>query len=249
MPKKKSKKNAMSAAMFKLTGSSAKIRVNDKKRAMYYFSPKVDAEKAVDLARRDGADILGVSPDDVKVGRPSLKYDFYCIYDATMEMKYLRVRTEEISVNEEVAGVLVGKEVLRVIKGREVPGKAIRVPLVELFAVKRSDSMILDGTTGAPARSLERLLKGPGRKRATMGWLKKAKVSPGRYNSLDKVVRAVTKVASAKPSGIKRVVTHTLDFKRLDGFYVPTYYVRVSAGDDSKTLRINAVSGNVAVKV
>ncbi len=249
MAKKKRTKKALTTSLFKTTGASAKLKVDDKKRSTYYFEAKISPERAAKMAQKDGADVLGVSPGDVSVGKPSLKYDFYCIYDAVMDLQFLRVRNEEISVNEEVAGVLVGKEVFPVVKGKEIPGKAVRLPLVELFSVSRSDSMILDGVTGAPARSLERLLKGAGKRRATPAWVRKAKITPGKFNSLDKVVRAVAKVAAQKPKGAKRVVSHTLTFKKLDGFYVPAYYVRVSAGQASRVMRINAVNGNVAVKV
>jgi hypothetical protein len=109
--------------------------------------------------------------------------------------------------------------------------------------------MVLDGSTGAPARSIENLLKQSGKKRATTAWIRKAKVTSGKFNSTAKVVKAVAKLAAKAPKDAKRVVEHTLEFKQLDGFYMPTYYVTISAGEDSKTMRINAVNGNVALKV
>ncbi|MHA1247477.1 MAG: hypothetical protein ACTSPE_09145 [Candidatus Thorarchaeota archaeon] len=249
MAKKKAKKPKLSASLFRLTGASAKLKIDDKKKALYYFKAKITPEKAVKLARSDGAEILGVSPSDVKVGRPKLKHDFYCIYDAELELKFLRPRVQEIGVNNEVAGVMVGKEILTPGKGRDIPGKSIKITMVELFSVTRSDSMVLDGITGAPARSLERVLKGAGKKKATAAWVRKAGVTPGKFNSIEKVVRGVAKVAGAKPKDAKRVVSHTLTFKRLDGFYMPTYYITVSGGGASKTMRINAVTGNVAIKL
>ncbi len=249
MAKKKKSKKSISPTMFKLTGASAKLKIVDKKKGSYYFATKVKPEKAVKLARSNGADILGVSPGDVTVGKPALKYDFYCMYDAILGLKFLRPRVQEIGVNDEVEGVLVGKEVQTPTKGKEIPGKSIKVTMVELFTIERSDSMVLDGATGAPARSLEKMLKGPGKKRATPAWIRKVKVSPGKYNSIEKVVKSVAKIAKSVPKEAKKVVEHTLTFKKLDGFYVPTYYVKVSAGENSRVMRINAVTGNVAIKL
>lgn len=249
MAKKKAKKKTLSPSLFRLTGAGAKLKIDDKKKAAYYFKEKIKPEKAIKMAREDGADILGVSPSDVKVGKPTLKYDFYCTYDAELELKYLRPQTQEIGVNAEVAGVLVGKEVITPTKGKEVPGKSIKVPMVELFVIERSDALTLDGSTGAPARSIEKALKGPGKKKATPAWIKKVKVSPGKFNSLEKVVKGVAKIAAKAPSDAKKIVSHTLTFKTLQGFYMPTYYIKVSAGENSRIMRINAVTGNVAIKL
>jgi len=109
--------------------------------------------------------------------------------------------------------------------------------------------MVLDGRTGGPARALEKLLKGPGKKRATPAWVRKNKIGPGKYNNIDKVVKAVAKMAGAKPSGAKRITTHSLTFKKLEGFYVPVYYVKIKAGARTQTLKINAVNGAVSVAV
>jgi hypothetical protein len=249
MPKKKSKKKSISPSLFKVTGANKKMKIDDKKEKNYYFPTKIEPEKAIKLATTDGAEILGVSTDDLKVGKPKLKYDFYCIYEADLEMKFLRVRDQEIGVNDQVDAVMVGKEIITPRRGKEIPGKAIRLDLVELFDHKRTDAMVLDGSTGAPARSIENLLKQSGKKRATTAWIRKAKVTSGKFNSTAKVVKAVAKLAAKAPKDAKRVVEHTLEFKQLDGFYMPTYYVTISAGEDSKTMRINAVNGNVALKV
>jgi hypothetical protein len=40
-----------------------------------------------------------------------------------------------------------------------------------------------------------------------------------------------------------------LTFKKLEGYYVPVYYVNVSAGAKKQTLKINAVDGSVSVAV
>ena len=248
MAKKKSKKKAaLSPSMFKVTGAHAKMKVDSKKKKLYYFGTKVKPEKAKKVATSEGADILGVSPSQIKVGKPSLKYDFYCSYDADLNITFLRLRPQEIGVTEQVKGTLVGKEVYKPKKKGDF--HSIKVDMIELFEIKRRDGMVLDGRTGAPARALEKLLKGPGKKGASAGWIRKNKVSPGKFNSLEKVVKAVSKMAGQKPSGAKRVTTHTLAFKKLEGYYVPIYYVKVSAGAKSQTLKINAVNGSVSVAV
>ena len=109
--------------------------------------------------------------------------------------------------------------------------------------------MVLDGRTGGPARALEKLLKKPGKKKASSAWIRKNKVSPGKFNSLEKVIKAVSKMAGQKPSGAKRISSHSLAFKKLQGYYVPIYYVKVSAGAKKQTLKINAVDGSVSVVV
>jgi hypothetical protein len=225
------------------------MKIDDKKAKTYYFRTKVDSDEAKTLASRDASEMFGVSSESLKVSKPRLKYDFYCIYEAEMEMTFLRVRKQEIGVNDEVKGVLVGKEVMNPKKGREIPGKAIKLELVEMFEIERSDSMILDGSTGAPARSLEPLLTGPGKKGASSSWIAKAKISSGKYNSIEKVVRQVAKAAAKAPKDAKKVTDHTLSFRKLRGLYVPTYYIRIKHGDDSKTMRVNAVDGSVSLRV
>jgi len=253
MSKKKSKskstKPALSATLFKLTGAAAKMKVDDKKKKLFYFVEKVKPDKAAKLATDTAAEVMEASADAVKIGKPALKYDFYSIYDAEVAMKYLSVRNQEIGVYDQLQGAMVGNEVLIPKKGKDVPGKAIFVDIVELYETSSVSSHILDGSTGFPARTLESLLKGPGKKTATSAWITKAKVSPGKFNSIDKIVKAIEKDASKAPKDAKRVVEHTLTFKTLDGFYVPTYYVTATAGSKSKILRINAVNGNVALKV
>lgn len=245
--KKKKSKSALSPAMFKVTGAHAKLKVDSKKKKLFYFGTKVKPEKAKKIAGADGAEILGVSPSAVKVGKPAIKYDFYCSYDAALELKFLRVRDQEIGVNEQVKGTLVGKEVVTPKKKGNF--HTIDIDIVELFVIKRNDGMILDGKTGGPARALEKLLKGPGKKGATSAWVRKNKIGPGKFNSIEKVVKAVSKMAGQKPSGAKRITTHTLKFKKLEGYYVPVYYVKVTAGANTKTLKINAVNGAVSIAV
>jgi hypothetical protein len=245
--KVKAKSPALSPTIFKVAGANATMKVDDKKKKLYYFDTKVKPEKAKKVAGVDGASILGVDPSEVKVGAPSIKYDFYCSYDATLEMKFLRLRSQEIGVTEQVKGVLVGKDVYNPIKKGDF--HSIKIDLVELFEIKRNDGMILDGRTGGPARTLEKLLKGPGKKAASTAWVKKNKVTPGTFNSLEKVVKAVSKMAGQKPSDAKRISSHSLTFKTLEGYYVPIYYVKVTAGAKEQTLKINAVDESVSVAV
>ncbi len=249
MAKKKSKKKkgALSPSMFKVTGAHAKMKVDTKKKKLYYFGTKVKPEKAKKIASTDGADILGVTPSKVKVGKPSIKYDFYCSYDAVLNMMFLRLRPQEIGVTEQVKGTLVGKEVYKPKKKGDF--HSIKVNMVELFEIKRTDGMVLDGRTGGPARALEKLLKGPGKKKASTSWIRKNKISSGKFNSLEKVIKAVSKMAGQKPSGAKRISSHSLVFKKLEGYYVPIYYVKVTAGAKSQTLKINAVNGSISVAV
>ncbi len=245
--KKKTTKPALSPAMFKLTGAHAKLKIDSKKKKLYYFGATVKPEKAIKIAGADGAEILGVSASTLKIGKPSIKYDFYCVYDADLELKFLRVRDQEIGVNDQVKGTLVGNQV--VIPKKKGDFHSIKVDIVELFEVKTSDGMILDGKTGGPARALETLLKGPGKKSATPAWVSKNAIGPGKYNSVEKVVAAVSKMAGQKPSDAKRVATHTLTFKKLEGYYVPVYYVKITAGAKTQTLKINAVNSAVSVAV
>lgn len=246
--KKTSKKTAtLSPLLFKITGAHAKMKVDDKKKKLYYFSAKITPEKAAKSAETDGADILGGTPTDI--GKPALKYDFYCTYAAALNLKFLRVRPQELGVNDQVVGALVGKDVLIPKKGKDIPGKSVKIDMIELFEINQSENVTIDGMTGAPAKSLESLLKGLGKKTASPAWVKKNPTTTGPYSSLEKVVRQVTKMASTRPSDAKRVTTHELTFKQLDGYYVPTYYVNISKGEQKKTMKINALNGMVSVKV
>jgi len=245
--KRKAKTTTLSPAMFKVTGANATMKVDDKKKKLFYFGTTVTPEKAVKVAGTDGADILGATPDEIKVGNPSIKYDFYCSYDAVLEINFLRLRPQEIGVTEQVKGALVGKDVYAPKKKGDF--YSIKIDMIELFEIKRNDGMILDGRTGGPARALEKLLKGPGKKSASDVWIKKNKVAPGKFNSLEKVVKAVSKMAGQKPSGAKRIASHSLTFKSLEGYYVPVYYVKVTAGAKEQTLKINAVDGSLSVAV
>jgi len=225
------------------------MAIDDKKRRAYYFDPKITPEKAAELATRDGAAALGISPSSVNVGKPSLRFDFYCIYKADMSMKYVQSRQQELGVNDRVVAAMVGNSVFVPRKGKDVPGKAVAIELSELYEIAASDGMTLDGTTGTQARSFEPLLAGAGKKPVVGGWLKKASVSPGKYTSVDRVVKDVVKVAAKAPAGAKRIVDHKVVFSRLDGFYMPTYYVTVSAGGKSKIMRVNGLNGAVALKI
>jgi hypothetical protein len=245
MAKKKKKKAALSPSMFKVTGAHSKMKVDTKKKKLYHFGIKVKPEKAKKIAGKEGPDIIGVS--EVSVGKPSIKYDFYCNYDADLNIKFLRIRPQEIGVTEQVKGTLVGKEVYKPKKKGDF--HSVKIDMIELFEIKRNDGMVLDGRTGGPARAMEKLLKGPGKKGATAAWIRKNKITPGKFNSLEKVVKAVSKMAGQKPSGAKRVTTHTLAFKKLEGYYIPIYYVKVKAGAQTQTLKINAVNGAVSVAV
>jgi hypothetical protein len=249
MARKKKKKSALSKSLFKLTGAKAKLKIDDKKQKLYYFKEKVKPEKAAKDALETAAEVMETSEESIKISKPKLKYDFYCIYDAIVELKYLSVRKQEIGVYPQLKGAMVGGEIFKPKKGKDVPGKAIFLDIAELYEVENKASHILDGSTGYPAKSLERMLKGPGKKKATPAWIKKASVSSGKFNSIAKVIRAISKDAKKVPKDAKRVVDHTLTFKTLMGFYVPTYYVKAKHGEDVKTLRINAVNGNVALKI
>jgi len=245
--KKKAAKPALSPAMFKVTGANAKLKINSKKKKLYYFGTKITPEKATKVAGADGAEILGVSPSALKISKPAIKYDFYCAYDADLELKFLRVRDQEIGVNEQVKGTMVGTTVIAPKKKGDF--HSIKVDIIELFEINRKDGMLLDGKTGGPARALETLIKGPGKKSATPAWIKKNKIGSGKYNSIEKVVAAVTKLAGQKPSDAKRVTVHNLSFKKLEGYYLPVYYVKLTAGAKTQTLKINAVNGAVSVDV
>jgi hypothetical protein len=244
-PTKKSVK--LSSAMFKVTGPHSAMKINAKSKKLYYFPPKIDGTKASKSVEKDAADLLGSA--NISIAKPSLKYDFYCTYDAELNLNFVRVRPQEVSVNEQVKGVLVGNEVLSPAKGKDVPGKAIKLSMVELFEITRKDGMTLDGSTGGPAKAIEKLLLSPGKKAATPAWVKKNPTTAGSYASLEKVVKAVAKIAGTKPSDAKRVTLHELNFKQLIGYYVPVWYVKVTAGTQSKTMKVNALDGAVSVQV
>ncbi len=247
--KKKSAKSRLSASMFKTTGAHAKMKIDSKRKKQYYFAAKVKPERAKKTAAKDGAEVLGVPTSALKVSKPALKYDFYCMYDAVLNLRFLRLRNEELSVNDQVSGALIGRDVVPPRKGKSIPGKALRFDVVELFEIARTDGMTVDGRTGGPAHAVEKLLKRAGKKKATPAWVRKNKVAPGKFNSVEKVVKAVAKLAGQKPSGAKRVVEHVLKFNQLDGFYLPTYYVKVAAGAKSQMLRVNGLNGAVSLAV
>jgi hypothetical protein len=237
----------LSPTAFKTTGTHSPMKVNDKNKKLYYFATKVDTEEASKVAKKEGADILGTA--DIVVAKPALKYDFYCTYDAELNLKFLRVRPQELGVNDQVKGVLIGNEVLSPVKGKDVPGKSIKVNLVELFEITRKDGMTLDGYTGGPAKEIEKLLSGPGKKAATPAWVKKNPTATGPYASLEKVVKAVSKIAGSRPSDAKRVILQELSFKQLNGYYIPVWYVKVSVGAQSKTLKVNGLDRSVSLQV
>lgn len=240
---------ALSPTLFKVSGVDAKMKIVEKSKKLFYFSEKINSEKAAKIATTEGADILGVPTASIKAGNPSLKYDFYCIYDASLELSFLRVRSQEIGINEQVMGALVGKDVFMPKKGKDVPGKSIQLDIVELFEIKRTDGMVLDGATGGPAKAIESILKGSGKKTATSAWLKSSVIAPGKYNSLDKVASAVAKMAGQKPSDAKRVSSHILTFTKLEGYFIPVYYIPISAGAKTQTIKVNAINNAVSVKV
>ena len=245
--KKKTSKPTLSPAMFKLTGTDAKMKIDSKKSKLYYFGTKVDEKKAKKSATSTGAEVLGVSEGDLKVSKPSIKYDFYCQYDATLELTFLRVNSRSFGVNDQVKGVLVGNEVLTPKKKEGF--LSISVDAVELFEIKNNDANTIDGKTGSPALAFEKLLKGPGKKKATTAWISTNKISPGKYNSIDKWVKYLAKLAGGKPSGSKRISSNVLTFKKLDGFYVPVYYVKVTAGQKTQTIKVNGINGDVSIAV
>ena len=223
------------------------MKIDSKKSKLYYFGTKVDEKKAKKSATSTGAEVLGVSEGDLKVSKPSIKYDFYCQYDATLELTFLRVNSRSFGVNDQVKGVLVGNEVLTPKKKEGF--LSISVDAVELFEIKNNDANTIDGKTGSPALAFEKLLKGPGKKTASAAWIRANKISPGKYNSIDKWVKYLAKLAGGKPSGAKRISSHALTFKKLDGFYVPVYYVKVTAGQKTQTIKVNAINGDVSIAV
>jgi len=243
------KKFKLTKSKFRISGKDSKLKIDDKKARRYYFRVKLSEEEARDLAAETGSDLFEISQNKVEMRKPSLKYDFYCIYDAELNLKFLRKRKQEVGVQEQLMGAMVGKEIYKPRKGKDVPGKAVFLEMIELFEIENDASFILDGVTGFPAKTLEKLLKGPGKKKVTASWKKKARIASGKYKSLEKVVKSVAKDAKKVPKGTKRVLEHTLTFKTLKGFYVPTYYVNISADGEKRKLRINAVNGNVALKV
>lgn len=243
------KKFKLTKSKFRISGKDSKLKIDDKKAKEYHFRVKVSEEETRNLAAETASDLFEVSKDKVEMRKPALKYDFYCIYDAELNLKFLRKRMQEVGVQEQLMGAMVGKEIYTPRKGKDIPGKAVFLEMIELFEIENDASFILDGVTGFPAKTLEKLLKGPGKKKVTASWKKKARIASGKYKSLEKVVKSVAKDAKKVPKGTKRVLEHTLTFKRLKGFYVPTYYVNISAGGEKRKFRINAVNGNVALKV
>ena len=246
---KKKKKASLSPALFKVTGADAKLKVDSKKAKSYYFTAKLKPEKAKKAAVATAAEIMGVSPGDLKAGKPTLKYEFYGHYDLVVETKFVQIRKQELGCQQEVAGALVGKEVITPKKGKDIPGRAIHLDIVELYETTRTDKLVFDGRTGNAARSMERLVKAAGKKKASPAWIKKNSIAPGKYNSIAKIVKAYVKLASKKPSTAKRVVSNSLVFKALNGFYVPFFYVKATAGADSKVMRVNALNGDVGLKI
>lgn len=243
------KKFKLTKSKFRISGKDSKLKIDDKKAKEYHFRVKVSEEEARNLAAETASDLFEVSKDKVEMRKPALKYDFYCIYDAELNLKFLRKRMQEVGVQEQLMGAMVGKEIYTPRKGKDIPGKAVFPEMIELFEIENDASFILDGVTGFPAKTLEKLLKGPGKRKVTASWKKKARIASGKYKSLEKVVKSVAKDAKKVPKGTKRVLEHTLTFKTLKGFYVPTYYVNISAGGEKRKFRINAVNGNVALKV
>ncbi len=241
MAKKKSKAK-LSASLFKITGPDAKLKVKAPKK-LYYLKEKIKPEKAQKLAAKMAAELFETSPDAVSVKKPSLKYEFYINCDAVMEKKLLVLREQEIGLQNEVAGVLVGKQVLMPKSSKEPPTRRVTIDMVELYDITRTETEVFDGRNGYPARALAKIVKGPGRKPATSAWIRKAKVVPGKYNSIEKFLKAYQKTVMQKPKNIKRVASQTLTFKKLEGVYVPTYYVKVTHGSATKTVRVNAVDG------
>ena len=109
--------------------------------------------------------------------------------------------------------------------------------------------MLLDWKTGGEARMVEKIVKGAGKKSASPAWTKKQRVGSGKYNSVEKVVKAVAKMASQKPSDAKRVVTHSLTFKKIEGYYIPVYYISATAGGQSKTIKVNGIDGSLSLDI
>lgn len=239
----------LSKRMFRTSGSNARLEIDDDKAREYYFDAKVDNEKAKEKAAEEAAEILESRQESLKVYNPRLKYDFFCIYEAENEKQFTRLRKEEIGVQEHLVGALVGKEIIKPRKGREIPGDAIRVEIIELFETETSVEFILDGVTGYAANTLEKLLTGRGKHRVDSAWKRKSTISPGKYKEIEDVVERLAREAKKKPHGAKRIIENKLEFKKLRGFYVPTYYVTVKKGRKKVELRINAVNGDVRINV
>lgn len=241
--KKKKSKPTLSPSLFKITGPDAKLKTKAAKK-LFYFAEKIKPDKAVKLATDLGAEALGTTSAQVKAGKPALKYDFYINCDALVEKKLLSVRQQEIGVQNEMVGALVGKEVIKPKKGKEPPLRRIEIDIVELFEIKRQDAAVYDGKSGYPARAMEKLVKRAGRKAASKAWVRKAKIAPGKFNTLEKFLKVFEKNAAVKPGSIKKVASQTLTFKKLEGVYIPTYYVTVTFGAKKQVVRVNAVNGS-----
>ena len=247
MAKSKSKKKSApkySSALFKAKGPDAKLKVKAKKKT-YYFLPKTKPEKATKLALGTGAEIFGTTPTALKAGKPVLKYELYINCDAVVEKILVQTRDQEIGVQNEMAAALVGKEIILPKKASEPPLRRITLDIVEIYDVKRADKSVYDGRTGSPARSMEKVVKGSGKKSATSAWIKKAKVVSGKFNTIEKFLKAYTKNAAIKPKSVKRSAQQSLTFKKLEGFYVPVYYIKVAKGAESKLFRVNALNNAV----
>ncbi|MHA1638128.1 MAG: hypothetical protein ACTSUB_08960, partial [Candidatus Thorarchaeota archaeon] len=80
-------------------------------------------------------------------------------------------------------------------------------------------------------------------------WIRKNKITSGKLNSVEKVLKAIVKEVGKVSKDIKRVVERSVVFSKFDNLYVPTYYVTVTAGAKSKVMRVNGVTGNVSIKV
>ncbi|MGV9102575.1 MAG: PepSY domain-containing protein [Candidatus Thorarchaeota archaeon] len=61
------------------------------------------------------------------------------------------------------------------------------------------------------------------------------------------LVKRLAHEAKKKPQGTKRAIENSLDFKKLLGLYMPTYYVTVKDGRKEIELCINAVNGDVRI--
>ncbi|MGM0686960.1 MAG: hypothetical protein ACQET3_08340 [Promethearchaeati archaeon] len=97
------------------------------------------------------------------------------------------------------------------------------------------------------AATLERLLTGRDKYRVVSTWKRKITVSPGKYNSIGMLMKRLAREAKKKPHGAKRTIENSLDFKKIFGFYMPTYYVTTKDGRKKIELCINAVNGDVRI--
>ncbi|MGY5862969.1 MAG: hypothetical protein RTV41_00050 [Candidatus Thorarchaeota archaeon] len=246
--KKKKKKAALSPSMFKVTGAHAKMKVDTKKKKLYYFGTKVDLEKAKRVAGKFGADILETTVDRLKVGKPKLKYEFFYVFDIKLSMKYLKLDKEDFVVPEHVKGALVGKEIFRP-KKKDGFNK-IAVDIIELAELETSAEVdAISSKGGSAGKIIEKVLRGPGKKKATSAWIRKNPIAPGKFNSFEKVIKNRVKYAKIRPEDAKRVISHSLVFNKLMGYYVPTYFTTVTLGNQTYSIKVNAVNGTPSVNV